>query len=95
MKLVAQKDFDRDLLLRAIVEEIKVQVEGIEAKNFEAIKAGYEAHLFQINTVAMYEDTRGNQFMGRINGIDHQGRLRVTLENESVQSFDLKEIRFI
>ena len=95
MKLVAQKDFDRDLLLRAIVEEIKVQVEGLEAKNFEAIKESYEAHLFQINTVAMYEDSRGNQFMGSINDIDHQGRLRVTLENESVQSFDLKEIRFI
>ncbi len=95
MKLVTEVNFDRTRLLKEIVKQIKAQVRQIEAKNFETIKKNYETHLFRINTAAMYENTLGNQFLGRIDGIDHQGRLRVALENDSVQSFDLKEIRFI
>ena len=95
MKQVTNMNFDRAALLRQIIDELKKQIQLIEERKFKVIKRSYEKHLHRINTVAMYRDTLGNQFMGKILGINALGNLVVELENESTKSFDLKEIQFI
>lgn len=95
MKLIARKEFDRKILLQEIVRELKIHVKLIEKGSFEAIKNNYEKYLFRINMPSMYKDTRGYQFMGKIQGINDQGNLLIELENGSIKSYGLKEIQFI
>ncbi len=95
LKLISNKEFDRDELLEELANEIKKLALLIENHSFEKIKTTYESHLFRMNIPAMYQNTQEHQFMGKILGIDTQGRLIVESENESVNSYDLKEIRFI
>lgn len=61
--------------------------------NSQNIRAAYTASLFQLGKVELFE-INGKQTEGIIQGIDSVGRL-IVLINESTQSFDLKEIRFL
>lgn len=95
VKLMYGHELDKEKLLYKLVEELKKQVALIERKAFDMIKARYQRYLYRINIPAMYQEPSGDQFMGKILGINNQGRLLVELENELIKSFDLKEIRFI
>ncbi len=95
MKLIANKDFNRDILLNELIDELKKEAQLIENQEFEIIKERYEKHLFRRNIPSMYKDASGHHFMGKILGINNEGSLSVELENESVKTFDLKEIQFI
>lgn len=95
MKLIADQHFDRDALLEELIKELKIQVQQLEKKAFQEIKSNYEKHLFRINEPAMFKDLNNSEFMGKILGINDSGGLLVELQDESVKSFDLKEIQFI
>ena len=95
MKNIANKSFDRMVLLEELISELKQQVQRIENKKFELIKNDYEEHLYRKNVPAMYKDELGHPFMAKILGVNEMGNLVMELENESIKSFDLKEIQFI
>ena len=95
MKMVTNRDFDRELLLEKVINELKKQVELLEGDNFKEIIEYYEKHLYKIHVSAMYKDAKENRFMGKILGINHQGNLLVELENGSIKSFGPKEIQFL
>jgi len=95
MKQVANREFDRDALLKDIISGLKHQTELLNHKKFDQIKKNYEKHLYRMNIPAMYKNSLGHQFMGKIMGINKEGNLLVELQNERIKSFDLKEIQFI
>lgn len=95
LKIITGNTFDKELLLEKIVIELKKQVTFIESGAFEQIKEAYEQFLYKINTPSMYEDVFGNLFMGKILGVNQQGKLLVELEDETHKLYDLKEIKFL
>lgn len=95
LKMITGTNFDKDILLEKIIEELKKQVYYLESGAFLQIKEVYERFLYKINTPSMYEDAFGNLFMGKILGVNQQGKLLVELENETHKLFDLKEIKFL
>lgn len=95
LKMITGTNFDKDVLLEKIIEELKKQVYYLESGAFLQIKEVYERFLYKINTPSMYEDVFGSLFMGKILGVNQQGKLLVELENETHKLFDLKEIKFL
>lgn len=95
LKLIASKEFDKNELLEKIVNELKKQTFLINKRLFEVIKDEYEANLYKKNVPSMYKDTFDTVFMGKILGVNQQGQLIVELENETIKSFGLKEIKFL
>ena len=95
LKTIIGSDINKDILLSKIVVELKKQVLLLEKQSFRDIKNSYESHLYKMQIPSMYEDKFGNKFMGKIQGINNQGLLILELENENIQTFDLKEIKFI
>jgi len=78
-----------------LIIEIQHQMTFVENQQFELLKTNYEKVLYRNGEPAMfYADKLGN-FLGKIVGITNQGKLIVELENESLETFALKEIRFI
>ena len=55
----------------------------------------YESLLYKKGIPTMFEDNRNLKFLGLINGVSESGQLLVELENEQINSFNLKEIRFL
>jgi BirA family biotin operon repressor/biotin-[acetyl-CoA-carboxylase] ligase len=45
--------------------------------------------------VSTFEDAEGNKFNGIISGVAASGELLVQKENESVQSYELKQIKLL
>lgn len=64
------------------------------SKNYAEICAEYNAHLFRINEISVFETNR-NPFNGIIRGVNQQGNLLVELENETIQEFRHKEIKLL
>ena len=50
--------------------------------------------LYKMNTPTLFEDKKGTVFSGKIIDINEDGRLVLELENNRVQEFNLKEIKF-
>lgn len=95
LKIITGTHFNKDVLLENIIEELKKQVSFLESGAITQIHTAYLTNMYKINTPSMYEDAFGNLFMGKILGINQQGKLQVELENETQKIFDLKEIKFL
>ena len=95
LKIITNQNFNKNELLKLLVEEIKTQVELIVNEQFVELKKSYENVLYRINEPAMFKNNLNRIFLGKIKGITNQGKLMVELENETIETYDLKEIKFI
>lgn len=95
LKLSAGNDFDKGMLLKKLIEEIIAQVELIIGKQFKLLKQSYESVLYKKDEPAMFKNVLNENFMGKILGITEQGNLVVELDNDRIETYDLKEIQFM
>jgi BirA family biotin operon repressor/biotin-[acetyl-CoA-carboxylase] ligase len=63
--------------------------------HFEALLSEYLDSLYQRNKVATYQKDDGTIFSGIIKSVDESGVLYIEVEDSTIQSFTLKEIRFL
>ena len=63
--------------------------------NHDSIMSEYLASLYQKDVVSMYKTEDEQQFNGIIRHVDESGLLHIELEDSSIRSFSLKEIRFL
>jgi len=94
LKNILNKTVDKDELLDKILFEIRYQLLLIKQKKFKEIKRMYEEVLYRKEMPSMFIDDNDNTFLGKIIGVGDNGKLQIELENESVQEFALKEIKF-
>ena len=94
VKNILNKTVDKDELLDKILFEIRYQLLLIKQKKFKEIKQMYEEVLYRKEMPSMFIDDNDNTFLGKIIGVGDNGKLQIELENESVQEFALKEIKF-
>ncbi len=95
MKLLLNKDFNRDLLLKEIVDNLKYYINFIEKKEFIFLKEQYEKVLYKIGITHSFESNKGNTFTAKIIGINQQGKLLVKQDNEDINEYNFKEIKFL
>jgi BirA family biotin operon repressor/biotin-[acetyl-CoA-carboxylase] ligase len=55
----------------------------------------YHELLYKRGVVSVFEDVNGNQFVGKICAVTHEGKLQLELENNTLSFFDLKEIKML
>ena len=91
---IVGKEIDREDLLRKIINSIKFYVDFVERAEFEKLKELYISSLYKYHTPMMFEDKQGVIFLGKITDIDKSGQLIVTLDNDTIRKFSLKEIKF-
>ncbi len=94
LKKVLNKAIDKDELLDKILLEIQYQLHLIDQQKFEEIKQEYESILYKKGVPSMFIDTNNNTFLGKVIGVTNGGKLQIELDDESLQEYDLKEIKF-
>ena len=92
IKKITNRQFNLEILLKNLVENIKLQIQSLSNKEFKILEDAYLNVLYKKNVPTMFKDKTGNLFMGKINGISKYGNLLVELENEQLKEFVLKEI---
>jgi len=96
MALLSGQKFDRDEILTFFLKELTpvLNVMYLE-KNKERIKEDYLSVLYKKNTPAMFKDSTGDVFMGKIVDVTNTGLLVLEKENELTYKFEVKQISFL
>ena len=81
------------MLFRSI-RELKIQIAYITNTSTNVLKKKYLRYLYKIHTPAMFKNSKGDLFMGKIVGVSSEGKLQLEIENDSIQEFGIKEISF-
>lgn len=95
LKNLLSKEFDLELILSSLIEQLKGKLELIENNQFDDIYLNYLNHLYKKGIPSTFKDEQTNSlFMGMIISVSKQGKLQVQLEDDSVKEFEIKEISF-
>lgn len=95
LKLLSDKDFKLDKLLESIVSKLKIKIEMLNSKDFQTLEMEYLNVLHKKNIPTMFRNSQDVLFMGIICGISKEGKLQITLEDETIQEFGIKEVSFL
>lgn len=96
ISLVADRYFDKDQLLIEIVEEIKRSTENLSDSSVEnTLWNNYLELLFKKGVPMPFENSRQERFMGIIQNVNKTGQLELLLEDDSVQTYGIKEIQML
>ncbi|MFT5761165.1 MAG: BirA family biotin operon repressor/biotin-[acetyl-CoA-carboxylase] ligase [Polaribacter sp.] len=83
-----------DEFLIQLITELKTQTSYITNTSTNVLKKNYLKHLYKKNTPTMFKNSKGVLFMGKIIGVSSFGKLKIELENDSIEEFGIKEISF-
>ncbi len=95
LKNVLKKEFDLDDLLKKIINKLKEKIKLLEEKQFTVLEEDYLQCLYKYQTPSMFKDVNDRLFMGKIVGISSEGKLQIEFEDENIQEFGIKEVKFI
>lgn len=95
LKTLLGKEVDLDSLLTKLVSEIQEAVKFCVSENFQVIRRNYLAVLYKYLVPAMFSNNSGTQFMGKITGVTERGDLQIEMEDKTVQSFGIKEVKYL
>ena len=90
LQLVSGKLFDKDQLLVEIAKSIEMN-----STQLESAWQKYTDILFKKGIPMAFQNQQGHQFMGIIDGVEHDGRLRLQLEDDAFATFGIKEIQML
>ncbi|TYP73615.1 biotin--[acetyl-CoA-carboxylase] ligase [Aquimarina intermedia] len=80
-----------DILLKKIVYRFKM----LKTTKFHLIKEAYEAKLFRKDKPSMFTAPSKGSFVGIIQGVDSSGKLQLLVEDNEIETYDLKELKFV
>ncbi|MGB5554990.1 MAG: hypothetical protein WBM83_10060 [Flavobacteriaceae bacterium] len=93
LKLLLGRTLNLDEVLQVLLFQLQTNFARWETiSNKEALVA-YEGHLFRKDKPSTFEDRQGKRFMGFIRGVSNDGKLKITLEDDILKEFDLKELK--
>jgi BirA family biotin operon repressor/biotin-[acetyl-CoA-carboxylase] ligase len=95
MFLVMQKEFDLEILLERIIFQVKKKCLLILSNQEDKLWNDFHKYLFKMNVPMPFEDVNQNRFMGIIQGVTDDGKLRLLLEDDSVKRYGVKEIQML
>ncbi|MCL9769267.1 biotin--[acetyl-CoA-carboxylase] ligase [Flavobacterium sp. HXWNR69] len=93
--LLAKKEFDRETLLIAIVNQFESNIKQLKVLGETHFWDTYHRILFKKEVVSSFEAISGKRFVGKIKEVTRDGKLAVLLEDDSVAFFDVKEVKML
>ena len=94
MAIITSQLFDKEQLLEAFIKEIENTVLNMKANSADLWNT-YKSNLFKINIPVAFEIANSEQFMGIIKDVNPQGLLVVEREDDSLQYYNIKEIKML
>lgn len=95
MRLASGIIFNLEEVLHLVSETVLLQLEELDVGKVNGLKESYEAVLFRKNKVTAFQDDQGVQFNGIIKGVTDTGELLLEIEDESLQKYELKQLKML
>jgi BirA family biotin operon repressor/biotin-[acetyl-CoA-carboxylase] ligase len=95
LALLESKTFDKEEIMIKISNQLQINLENAQKIGANLYWERYHELLYKRGVVSVFEDVNGNQFVGKISAVTHEGKLQLELENNALSFFDLKEIKML
>ena len=95
IKKITGNTHNKDEILKELANNINRSFEMIYSSSSEIIFKKYEELLYRINKPSTFKNLKGENFTGFIKGVNKLGKLNVMLDDNKLESFDLKEISIL
>lgn len=95
LSVITNLEFDLDVILNKILFQIKRNCALISSNQSTYLWQKYHDNLFKKGLPMAFEDVNKNQFMGIIQEISIDGRLKLLLEDDSFKFYELKQIQML
>jgi BirA family biotin operon repressor/biotin-[acetyl-CoA-carboxylase] ligase len=95
LKCILKRDLDIDFILMEILEVLDSQIMLLKEEKFSKIDTIYFKNLYRFQKPSMYYNEKFGFFMAKIVDVKKSGLLQMELEDESICTFNLKEIQFL
>lgn len=89
------KFFDCENLLHKITNQVCANILLIQERKGNLLWDKYHQFLYKINIPSAFENVEGVKFMGIIKKVLPNGKLEVSMEDDSLQHFNIKEIKML
>ncbi len=78
-----------------ITKQLRLTVAQMRHQHSADLWQQYHQVLFKRHRPMPFENQNGNRFMGIIQEVDHEGKLNVLLDDDTIQRYGLKEIQML
>jgi len=95
MKNITGKEFNREIILKKLIDSIIFYVDKLNAKEYSFLKHTYEEVMYKKGKSILFEDVKGKTFTARILGVSKQGKLLLEEEGIHLRLYDFKEVKFL
>ena len=92
---ILQRDFDIEEVLSKILPAIQLNVARLLNNESAFLWESYHHKLFKKGIPMPFETVSKKPFMGIIQGVTSDGKLKLLLENDTVSTFEIKEIQML
>jgi BirA family biotin operon repressor/biotin-[acetyl-CoA-carboxylase] ligase len=93
LQLASQQSYDLDTIRTALCVALEQRFLQLRRSEWQQIHEEYLMHFYQLNELAAYESSDGEQFKGIIRGVADNGQLQIE-HNGRIRHFDIKAIRY-
>ena len=94
LSLICNTTFNKEEILLKIIEKLEQNIQNWN-QNSNLFWSDYTNTLFKKGIPMPFEDQNKQNFMGIIQGVSSNGKLKILLEDDSIAEFDIKEIQML
>ncbi len=94
LALVCDAIFNKEELLISIIENMKLNIVSWNEQS-DLMWQKYTNSLFKKGIPMPFQNKENQNFMGIIQGVSSNGKLKILLENDAISEFDIKEIQLL
>ena len=95
LAVIMNTSFNKEAVLFGIIENIKRTLSKLENNESLDLWMDYNSKLFKKGIPMPFESDKKGKFMGIIQDVTGDGRLRILLEDDSIALFDIKQIQML
>ena len=95
LAVIMKKEFDKNVILNQFIDCLKLNCDLLNNKLAFQLWDNYNNKLFKKGIPMPFSLPDETQFMGIIQGVNSLGKLEVKLENDTIETFGIKEIQLL
>lgn len=93
LAILKKEEFDKDLILKQIIERLKYNMTRIGDKSYFWDK--YNNLLFRKDIPTVFINNTNQKFMAIVKGVTNNGKLQLLLEDDTINEYDIKEVKML
>ena len=95
LAVIMKKELDKEVILKQLIASLKSNCDLLQNKSASQLWNSYNNNLFKKGIPMAFSLPDGTKFMGIIKSVNSSGNLELKLENDTIETFGIKEIQLL